>query len=500
MASPVTGDFNSTVAPSDHHLTITDLNLPNPAEHNLTSAKSAKTSNSQHHVLDASALVKRRKRKIRKPRRYESSKTDVLQKRQPAKSSGALSDPSSSSLSLPKEKSPTKGFKTPAPSSAAMIRAMEFQNNIGTDFPSCIKTMSSSQVTSGFWLGLPLHFCKSYLPKEDATFVLEDENGAQCEVKYIAYKYGLSAGWKSFALRHNLTEEDILVFQLVESTKFKVYILDVNESSDTGLALSLLNLEAHTEQATPVTPSPTTKKKKHPESLDVTVSRKKHKKSVPSSKSVPSNGHHIKHSRNNSKEGGLEVQECSIPSDRHLTFQEVKSFQDFHIIVKGVCIDHEVPHDVRIGYYKLCVYNKEFLHDGVSEDLYDTLPPGMIGQIVRIADEIKRCKITTITKQDFDRWEKSLNSFELLGMKVGFLRDKVHTLASLAFESEAAVDIKHYVEARNEHKRAEYEIKKVAAKLKELKEEAIMFAGIAGSLKHKVEKYEHKFQEEVDEL
>ncbi|KAM0039669.1 putative transcription factor B3-Domain family [Helianthus debilis subsp. tardiflorus] len=434
MASPVTGDFNSTVAPSDHHLTITDLNLPNPAEHNLTSAQSAKTSD----FPDASAPVKRKKRK---PKRYEGSETD------------ALSNPSSSSLSLRREKSPIKGFKTPDPSSPTMIRAVEFQNSLGTDFPSCIKTMSSSQVISGFWLGLPLHFCKSYLPKEDATIVLEDEYGAQFEVKYIAYKYGISAGWKRFVVRHNLTIKDILIFQLVESTKFKVYILDINDSSEASHALSLLNLAAHTEQSTPVTPSLKTKKKKHPESLSVTVSRKKHKKSVRSSRSVPPSGHHT------SEEGGPEVLECSIPSERHLTFQEVKSFQDFHIIVKG-----------------------------------------MVGQIVRIADEIKRCKITTITKEDFDRWEKSLNSFELLGMKVGFLRDKVHTLATLVFESEAAVDIKQYVEARNEHRRAEDEIKKVAAKLKELREEAIKFAGIAGTLKHKVEKYEHKFQEEVDKL
>ncbi|KAF5766280.1 putative transcription factor B3-Domain family [Helianthus annuus] len=481
MASPVTGDFNSTVAPSDHHLPITDLNLPNPAEHNLTSAQSVKTSD----FPDASAPVKRKKRK---PKRYEGSETD------------ALSNPSSSSLSLWREKSPIKGFKTPDPSSPAMIRAVEFQNSLGTDFPSCIKTMSTSQVISGFWLGLPLHFCKSYLPKEDATIVLEDEYGAQFEVKYIAYKYGISAGWKRFVVRHNLSIEDILIFQLVESTKFKVYILDVNDSSEAGHALSLLNLAAHTEQSTPVTPSLKTKKKKHPESLSVTVSRKKHKKSVRSSRSVPPSGHHTKHSGNNSEEGGPEVLECSIPSERHLTFQEVKSFQDFHIIVKGVCIDHELPHDVRMAYYKLCICNKEYLHDGVSKDLYGTLLPGMVGQIVRIADEIKRCKITTITKEDIDRWEKSLNSFELLGMKVGFLRDKVHTLATLVFESEAAVDIKQYVEARNEHRRAEDEIKKVAAKLKELREEAIKFAGIAGTLKHKVEKYEHKFQEEVDKL
>ncbi|KAI3760925.1 hypothetical protein L1987_51329 [Smallanthus sonchifolius] len=115
--------------------------------------------------------------------------------------------------------------------------------------------MYRSQVNTGFWLGLPLQFCKKFLPKEDSTFVLEDENGEQYEVKYIAYKFGISAGWKNFALRHNLVEEDVLVFQLVETAKFKVFILKVNDSR-AGHALSLLNSE---EQTTSVTPSPKTK-------------------------------------------------------------------------------------------------------------------------------------------------------------------------------------------------------------------------------------------------
>ncbi|KAI7729682.1 hypothetical protein M8C21_009844 [Ambrosia artemisiifolia] len=464
MASPVTRELNTTV---------TNFNSLN--------------SSSQPHGSDGSSRGLR-KRSKRKPRRFDSP---------------VLRDPSSSCLSLRKQKSPTNGFKTPAPNSPAMIQAAEFKTSLGTDFPSCIKTMSSSQVISGFWLGLPLRFCKSYLPKEDAMFVLEDENGAQFEVKYIAYKFGLSAGWKTFAIRHNLTVEDVLIFQLVESTKFKVYILKfllrVNDSTEAPHALSLLNSEAHTEQANPTTPSPKTTKDKHPESLSATASRKKHKKSVASSSSVPPSAHRIKHSGNNNEEGGPEVLECSRSSERHLSFEEVKSFQDFHIIVKGVCIDDELPNDVRMDYYKLCVYNKEFLHKGLSEGLYDKLVPGMIGQIVNVVNEIKRFKFTA-TKKDFGRWDCSLQSFEQLGMKVGFLRDKIRTLATLLFESEAAVDIERYVEARNEHKRAEDEIKKVAAKLKELKETAKKFDGVASCLKQNVEKYEHKFDEEVDGL
>lgn len=55
--------------------------------------------------------------------------------------------------------------------------------------------------------------------------VIEDENGQQYKLKYIAHKTGLSAGWRNFAIAHKLLEGDVLVFQLVESTKFKVQIL-----------------------------------------------------------------------------------------------------------------------------------------------------------------------------------------------------------------------------------------------------------------------------------
>ena len=57
------------------------------------------------------------------------------------------------------------------------------------------------------------------------TVSLEDENGKQWMIKYIAYKTGLSAGWRQFAVAHKLLEGDVLVFQLVEPTKFKVMLI-----------------------------------------------------------------------------------------------------------------------------------------------------------------------------------------------------------------------------------------------------------------------------------
>ncbi|KAK9067067.1 hypothetical protein SSX86_014391 [Deinandra increscens subsp. villosa] len=442
------------------------------------------------------------KRRKSKPIRFEVSRTDMQTENPPPKIN-VNDDFTSFVCSLQEEKSPTKSFKTLIPTSPAMVRAVEVQYSLGTEFPSCVKMMVKSQVSCGFWLGLPLHFCQSFLPKEDAMLVLEDENGEQCEVKYIAYKYGLSAGWKNFAIRHKLMEGDVLVFHLVETARFKVYIHKADDSNEVvdAVPLSLWSSEAHSEEITNrVSPSTKTKKNKHPESHSLTVVQKKvkkSKKSVPSSVSISPRDRLIEQLGNESEEGGSEVLECSRPSQPNLPFQEVKSFEDFSIFVNGFCIDRELPDDVRAGYFKLCLYKKQFLHDGLSDGLYYKLVAGMIGETVRIANEIKNCELTT-SKKEFETWDNSLKSFELLGLKVGFLRDKIHTLATLMFESESALDIKRYAEAENEHKRVKDEASKVAAKLKELKESAKKFEGISGILKQKVKRYESKFKEEVD--
>ncbi|XP_024978459.1 B3 domain-containing protein Os01g0234100-like isoform X2 [Cynara cardunculus var. scolymus] len=492
MAAPVTGEASLDEERSGSQIVINKLKTPNSAEDNLIIAQLSKTALTQLHVPCASSLSKRRKSK---PMRFDVSRTDVRKEHSSPKIKIVLSDPSVPCLSLTKEKSPTKGFKTPVPSSPAMIRALEVQSSLGIEFPSCIKIMVRSQVSCGFWMGLPLPFCRSFLPKEDTTFLLEDEKGEQCEVKYIAYKSGLSAGWKKFAVTHNLIEGDVLVFHLVEPWKFKVYILKANVSNEVDGALSLLNLEAHTEQITPVTPSPKTKRSKHTEPLSLTVVEKKHKKTPPSSRSIPPSqlsSHRIEHSGNDSEEVGSEVLEGSRPSKPVLLFQEVKAFEEFRIVVKGLCIDSELPDDVRASYYKLCLDRKQFLHDGLREGLYYKLVAGMIGETVSIANEIKNCKPTT-TKEEFGVWDDSLRSFELLGMKVGFLRDRIHTLATLV--SEGALDMKRYVEARNEQKRIKDEIKKLTEKISELKENARKFERISGSLKRKAEKYEHRFRD-----
>ncbi|XP_012066890.1 B3 domain-containing protein At3g19184 isoform X3 [Jatropha curcas] len=115
---------------------------------------------------------------------------------------------------------------------AAIDRAEQLQSSLEPGFPSFVKPMTQSHVTGGFWLGLPVQFCKDNLPKRDEYIILEDENGDTSESKYLVEKTGLSAGWRGFAIDHKLVDGDALVFQLVSPKEFKVYIIRAYELGD----------------------------------------------------------------------------------------------------------------------------------------------------------------------------------------------------------------------------------------------------------------------------
>ena len=55
--------------------------------------------------------------------------------------------------------------------------------------------------------------------------VLEDENGSEYEAVYIDNKSGLSGDWRAFALDHKLDDGDALIFELIEASRFKIYIV-----------------------------------------------------------------------------------------------------------------------------------------------------------------------------------------------------------------------------------------------------------------------------------
>ncbi|XP_057821671.2 B3 domain-containing protein Os06g0194400 isoform X1 [Cryptomeria japonica] len=115
--------------------------------------------------------------------------------------------------------------------------------DLGSEHPYFVKSLVRSHVSSCFWLGLPRGFCVKYLPENDVSMVLEDEKGNECDTVYIATRTGLSGGWRGFALDHDLDDGDALVFELVEPTKFKVYITKAKdfESGTTSKKASSMN-------------------------------------------------------------------------------------------------------------------------------------------------------------------------------------------------------------------------------------------------------------------
>ena len=219
-------------------------------------------------------------------------------------------------------------------------------------------------------------------------------------------------------------------------------------------------------------PSPKPKKRKCPKSLPL-----------------------LEQSGNTSKEVGSEALE--EPSKPELSLEELRTIEDFHIMVKGVCIDSELPDDVRMNYYKLCTARKGFLHEELAEGLNHKLVAGMIGETVSIANKIKNCQITT-TKGEFEIWDNHLKSFSIMGMKVEFLRERIATLLGIVLESERNLDVQNYVQANREHKEVEGEIQSLTEKLVGLKESSRKFKRIVDGLKEKIEMHEEKLQKQLN--
>ncbi|MCE3214630.1 hypothetical protein HAX54_052915 [Datura stramonium] len=109
--------------------------------------------------------------------------------------------------------------------------AEKLQSNLQSGNPYFIKSMVRSHVYSCFWLGLPTRFCQDHLPKSTVDVLLVNEEGLEYEALFISKRTGLSGGWRAFALDHKLDDGDALVFELVEPTKFKVYIVRASHCS-----------------------------------------------------------------------------------------------------------------------------------------------------------------------------------------------------------------------------------------------------------------------------
>ncbi|RZC31720.1 B3 domain-containing protein Os01g0234100-like isoform X2 [Glycine soja] len=298
----------------------------------------------------------------------------------------------------------------------AYQRAKEVQANLSPQFPTFLKSMLPSHVAGGFWLGLPKKFCNLYMPKLDTTIALEDETGQLYETKYLAQKAGLSAGWRGFSIAHNLLEMDVLIFHLVQPSKFRVYIIRSQESDELDGALVLLKSDGCRKQSDDQVENTS-------EDFD----------------------------------SGIRFSESVV------SFKQVTGVENFRIVVNGLVIDSELSKYIRNKYYELCCSQRSFLHDHLLEGLNTKLAAGIISETINIADAIKASNLTT-SPDSLVIWDKTLKAFETMGMNVSFLLIRLDQLMKLALK------LKRYKEVTLERDHAAEELKALEAKLLEVKQ------------------------------
>ncbi|XP_004240808.1 B3 domain-containing protein Os01g0234100-like [Solanum lycopersicum] len=359
--------------------------------------------------------------------------------------------------------------------SSAMLRAAEVQANLPCQFPSFVKYMLPSHVSGGFWLGFPKRFCDCHLPKHDAIVVLVDENDEESPTKYLIDKNGLSGGWRGFSIAHNLLEGDVLVFQLIQPSKFKVYIVRENCLTEIDGAITLLNLDF---RARPI-------KSDHDEEIKIFEAKEEKYLEPPvldinqddkieEPMLLPNSDHDpIADQCGNDSDNGSDVLEGIRFSESRVEFKDVKDYSGFNIIVDGLTIDSEVPAlHIRTKYYDLCRAQNSFLHDHLLAGLNVKLAAGMITETVNIADAIRACESWT-PREYLDTWDNTLKGFECLGMNVGFLRARISKLDSLSSESKDVLESKkvELAEAKEEMRIIEEKVLKVKQVMKNVESE-----------------------------
>ncbi|WOH13850.1 hypothetical protein DCAR_0933361 [Daucus carota subsp. sativus] len=368
--------------------------------------------------------------------------------------------------------------------SSPMDRAREIQANLASNFPSFVKKMLTSHVAGCFRLGLPKKFTRRHLPKQDVTVVLVDESEGEHKTKYLAEKSGLSGGWRGFSVAHNLQEKDVLVFHLIQECRFKVYIVRANSLSEVDGAIDLLNLCACERK---------TGSDHHEEGLKMTaVAPEEHLKQYSlvhsaQEKDMVALSYNVDvaadNSGMNSDNSGSDDFYGLWIAHSVTDFKDVKDFENFSITVDRIILDNQIPHDRREKYYELCCSQNSYLHDQlIDEKLSLHLVVGIILETVSISDAINSSKPGSY--KDLKAWDNTLKSFEILGMKVGFLRAKIDKLLTLSSESEDALQRKIVEKAK-----AKEELKALEIRRSSLKE-------VIENLAHEIEAIKIKAQTE----
>lgn len=223
--------------------------------------------------------------------------------------------------------------------------------------------------------------------------------------------------------------------------------------------------------------------REHPQSPPSSHTRRKKKKFREQTSEQP---------QNQSEEVGFEVLEGSKPATLDVQFEGIRSLEEFKILANGKVMDSELPEDIRRKYYELCLSQKAFLHTNIVEGINDQLVASSITETVNVADAIRSCTRGTARVA---AWDRTLKALEMLGMNVGFLRDRVKRLMCLEFDYENAEQ--SYRKVEGERARTEEEIRRMEERLKEMKEGNEKLVAEFENLKLQAEFLQHKFQEEA---
>ncbi|CAM0947679.1 unnamed protein product [Alopecurus aequalis] len=340
--------------------------------------------------------------------------------------------------------------------SAAWKRAVEAQEKLPAEGPSLVKLMLHSHVVKGFWLGLPAIFCRKHLPNHDVKIMLEDEEGQTRDINYLAYKMGLSGGWRGFVEQHDLKVGDAVVFQLVRPTIFKVYILRENRFTTTDGTLGLLSLDTSMEKTT---------SQKEEESSDEGVKSKEEEAEVVASSSKPSTEDSDNPASEEVAGGGIRS-----PSPDTGDFVAVKRIVNFKIVIgDGSVISRSVlPDHLRWTYYYLCQAQKALLHRNLLK-ISPTLATAVIVETANIAEGIRASSSESL--EDLGSWKKTLESFKAVGMNVAFMIKRVDDLLGLlGAPSSTMEEPEGYKELKLEWARAAKELEDLELRLTILKD------------------------------
>ncbi|XP_076930286.1 B3 domain-containing protein Os01g0234100-like [Bidens hawaiensis] len=299
---------------------------------------------------------------------------------------------------------------------AAYNRAIEVSESLPDEFPGFVKSLCPSHVTSCFCFGVPKKFYYGFMPKQDETIFLVDEDNQEFKVKFIFKKGDFGSGWQRFVIDHKLCEGDALVFQLIEQWKFKVYIVRRVDGPNIDVAPNEMNLGQNLDRTDDI-----------------------NQENVEDQSLVVFDQPGGDHEDSDAPEGVRFTQSV-------LKFQEIKSIDDFSIVVDGLVLDSLISDSFIIKYYDLCKSQNAYLHENLN-GLNFKAAAGMILETVNIADVIRACKVDT-ARDDLDTWDKFLDFCEDVGMKVGFLRARISKFVWILFKSNELLEAKRSILAK----------------------------------------------------